>query len=40
MVRGVGGGILEGRQLFLIFPSKGGGGDYLRETINQGKAIT
>ena len=25
MVRGVGGGILEGRQLFLIFPSKGGG---------------
>ena len=33
MARGVGGGaIIQGRQLFLIFPSKGG--DYSREAIN------
>ena len=32
-----GGGIIRGRQLFQIFPSKGG--DYLREAINRGTAI-
>ena len=35
--RAVGGAIIQGRQLFLIFPSKGG--VYSREVINRGMAI-
>ena len=38
MARGMGGGaIIWERQLFQIFPSKGG--DYSREAINQGTAF-